>query len=46
VPEAANKRFMVHGDEATKGDIRDKLTTLYGSKGFTPGCDTIDDKGA
>jgi len=46
VPEAANQRFMVHGDEATKEDIRDKLTTIYGTKGFTPGCDTIDDKGA
>ena len=46
VPEAKNRRFMVHGELATKEDIRDKLTTLYGDKGFTPGCDTIDDKGA
>jgi dihydroflavonol-4-reductase len=46
VPEAKNQRFMVHGDEATKENIRDMLTELYGSQGYKPGCDTIDDVGA
>lgn len=46
VPEAANKRILVHGDAATKDELCDILTNLYGSKGFTPGCSTIDDVGA
>jgi len=46
VPEAANQRFMVHGDHATCPEIRDMLAKLCGDKGFTPGCDKIDAKGA
>lgn len=46
VPEAANQRFMVHGEEATKERIRDTLTTLYSDQGFKPGSDKIDDVGA
>jgi len=46
VPEAANQRILVHGDAVTKDDMCDILTNLFGSKGFTPGCSTIDDAGA
>jgi dihydroflavonol-4-reductase len=46
VPEAANKRFMVHSEHITVEEIRDTLAKHYGSKGFKPGCDKIDAKGA
>jgi len=46
VPEARNKRIMVHGPAATKDELCQILTDMYSSKGFSPGCSTIDDSGA
>ena len=46
VPDAKNKRFMLSGENATKENIRDMLKRNFESKGFKPGCDTIDDAGA
>lgn len=43
VPEAANRRFMLSGEVATKETIREMLIEKYGSIGFNPGCDEFED---
>eukprot|EP00536_Pseudo-nitzschia_multiseries_P012838 jgi/Psemu1/209770/e_gw1.511.22.1 len=45
-PGAANHRILVHGEAATKDEIRSILEDLYGDKGFAPGVSLLDDSGA
>lgn len=46
VPEAANQRFLVHGESVTKYELALILFDLYSDMGFGPGCTTLDDSAA